>query len=162
MIMRSMAYGNAMLMDMLMQDYEDARVTPRAQVGALVWRIEKSVLQVLLVNSRDTGRFVIPKGWTETKFSDPEAAANEAYEEAGIQGIIASKPIGRFSYTKIIGPGFALPCVITVFSMEAVTLLSTWPEAHERTRFWMTLDQAAASVDEPELKLLIEDFVPVL
>ncbi len=151
-----------MFMDKLMQDLEDAEVSPRAQIGALVWRFHKGVLQVLLVNSRDTGRFVIPKGWTEKKLSDPQAAANEAYEEAGVQGVISTEPLGSFSYTKVIGPGFALPCVITVYPMEAETLLPSWPEMSERVRYWMTLDEAAASVDEPELKLLIEGFVPVL
>jgi 8-oxo-dGTP pyrophosphatase MutT (NUDIX family) len=151
-----------MLLDKLLQDSENAKVSPRAQIGALVWRFKKGNLQVLLLNSRDTGRFVIPKGWTEKKLTDPEAAAQEAFEEAGVIGDISTDPIGSFAYTKIMGPGFALPCIITVFPMEAVTLLPTWPEAHERTRFWMTLDQAAASVDEPELKLLIDDFIPVL
>ena len=135
---------------------------PRAQVGALVWRFEKSVLQVLLVTSRDTGRYVIPKGWTEKNLSDPEAASNEAYEEAGVLGDITNEPIGGFAYIKIVGPGFALPCVITVYAMECRTLLEKWPEMRERTRAWMTLDQAMASVEEPELKLLIESFVPVL
>jgi 8-oxo-dGTP pyrophosphatase MutT (NUDIX family) len=135
---------------------------PRAQVGALVWRFEKGVLQILLVNSRDTGRFVIPKGWTEKKLSDPQAAANEAFEEAGITGSISQEPIGQFYYQKIIGPGFALPCVITVYALEATNELKKWPEMHQRKRYWMTLDEASTSVDEPELKLLIDGFIPVL
>jgi 8-oxo-dGTP pyrophosphatase MutT (NUDIX family) len=135
---------------------------PRAQVGAIVWRFEKSVLNVLLVNSRDTGRFVIPKGWTEKKLSDSDAAAREVFEEAGVLGLISSEPIGCFNYTKIIGPGFALPCVISVYSLQAMTLLASWPEMKERNRHWMTIEKAAASVDEPELKSLIEDFVPLL
>lgn len=135
---------------------------PRDQVGALVWRFEKGVLQVLLVSSRDTGRYVIPKGWTEKKLTDPQAAANEAFEEAGVRGVISDIPVGCFSYTKIIGPGFALPCVITVYPMEAVDILKVWPEMKERTRFWMPILQAAESVDEPELKVLIEEFIPVL
>ena len=119
-------------------------------------------MQVLLVNSRDTGRFVIPKGWCEKKLSDAEAAANEAYEESGVRGAIATEPIGEFAYTKIVGPGFAIPCIIAVYALEAITLLDKWPEMRERQRYWMTLDQAAASVEESGLKALIEDFVPVL
>lgn len=135
---------------------------PRRQVGALVWRFEKSVLQVLLVNSRDTGRYVIPKGWCEKKLTDRQAAANEAYEEAGIRGLVTQEPIGEFAYNKIIGPGFAVPCIIAVYSMEAITELTSWPEMNERQRNWLTLDQAAAKVNEPELKILIEEFVPIL
>jgi 8-oxo-dGTP pyrophosphatase MutT (NUDIX family) len=145
-----------------MQGDKSTQEQPRAQVGALIWRFEKSILQVLLVTSRDTGRFVIPKGWTEKKLSDPDAAANEAFEEAGIRGVIANEPLGTYAYIKVMGPGFALPCVITVYAMEANVELSKWPEMRERTRHWMTLDTAAASVDEVELKMLIEDFVPVL
>ncbi len=151
-----------MKMDLRMQTNDDTLILPRRQVGALVWRFRKSVLQVLLVNSRDTGRFVIPKGWTEKKLSDPEAAANEAYEEAGILGHTSEEPLGEFPYTKVLGPGFALPCVIAVYALEAVTELESWPEMAERRRSWMTLNEAAASVDEPELKQLIEEFVPVL
>ncbi len=144
-----------------MVDTDDA-MSPRDQVGALVWRFEKSILQVLLVSSRDTGRYVIPKGWTEKKLTDPEAAANEAFEEAGIRGIISDTPIGKFEYSKIMGPGFALQCVITVYPMEAIEILKAWPEMNERTRFWMPISNAAESVDEPELKVLIQDFVPTL
>jgi 8-oxo-dGTP pyrophosphatase MutT (NUDIX family) len=145
-----------------MANTDSSPEAPRDQVGALVWRFEKGVLQVLLVSSRDTGRYVIPKGWTEKKLTDPEAAANEAFEEAGVRGPISDIPLGSFSYTKVIEPGFALPCVITVYPMEALYILKVWPEMKERTRYWMTLMQAAESVDEPELKVLIEDFVPVL
>lgn len=145
-----------------MADTDSDTVISRDQVGALVWRFDKSILQVLLVSSRDTGRFVIPKGWTEKNLTDPYAAANEAYEEAGVRGVISDIPIGRFAYTKIIGPGYALPCVITVYPMEAMEILKVWPEMNERTRFWMPISQAAESVDEPQLKILIEDFVPVL
>lgn len=135
---------------------------PRRQVGALVWRFEKSILQVLLVNSRYTGRFVIPKGWCEKKLSDADAAAKEAYEEAGVRGAIAPEPIGEFGYLKIVGPGFALPCIIAVYALEAHTLLQIWPEMRERQRHWMTLEQAAASVEETALKQLIDNFVPIL
>ncbi|MGL4490079.1 MAG: NUDIX hydrolase [Rhizobiaceae bacterium] len=145
-----------------MTEENDATGEPRAQVGALVWRFHHSALQVLLVTSRDTGRFVIPKGWTEKKLTDWDAAANEAYEEAGIKGLISNAPIGGFLYNKIIGPGFALPCLVTVYAIEAITLLEKWPEMHERERHWMHLDQAAARVEEPELKVIIKDFVPIL
>lgn len=134
----------------------------RKQVGALVWRMDGGVLKILLVTSRDTGRFVIPKGWPMKKLTDSKAAAIEAFEEAGVAGRISGKPIGHYDYNKIFGPGFALPCRVMVYEMEARRILPKWPEKSERKRFWMTLEDAAASVHEPELRDLIEDFVPVL
>lgn len=136
--------------------------TPRPQVGALVWFFDGGILKVLLVTSRDTGRFVIPKGWTEKKMTDPEAAAREAYEEAGITGDVKSEPCGSYAYIKIIGPGFALPCIVDVYSMQASKILPKWPEKGERSRHWFDLDEAASKVAEPELADLIRNFVPTL
>ncbi len=96
------------------------------------------------------------------KLSDAKAAAREAFEEAGIGGKISGEPIGSYEYNKIFGPGFALPCRVMVYSMQVAKILPKWPEKSERKRHWMTLDVAAASVHEPELRDLIEDFVPVL
>ncbi|MCX7865491.1 MAG: DUF47 domain-containing protein, partial [Novosphingobium sp.] len=77
-------------------------------------------------------------------------------------GRISSRPIGHYDYNKIFGPGFALPCRVMVYAMEARKILPKWPEKAERKRFWMTLEDAAASVHEPELRELIVTFVPVL
>jgi 8-oxo-dGTP pyrophosphatase MutT (NUDIX family) len=134
----------------------------RKQVGALVWRMDEGVLKILLVTSRDTGRFVIPKGWPMKNLKDSKAAAVEAFEEAGVTGRVTAKPIGHYDYRKIFGPGFALPCRVMVYAMETTKILPKWPEKSERKRFWMTLEDAAASVHEPELRALIENFVPVL
>ncbi|MGB8817896.1 MAG: NUDIX hydrolase [Rhizobiaceae bacterium] len=134
----------------------------RKQVGALVWRMDEGVLKVLLVTSRDTGRFVIPKGWPMKKTKDSKAASIEAFEEAGVFGKVTARPIGHYDYRKIFGPGFALPCRVMVYAFETTKILSKWPEKSERKRHWMTLDEAAASVHEPELRDLIEGFVPVL
>ena len=135
---------------------------PRRQVGALVWRMENGVLEVLLVTSRDTGRFVIPKGWPMKGLSDAKAAAQEAYEEAGVEGKPGKTPIGHYSYSKIFGPGFALPCVVDVYAMQLDKILKRWPEKQERKRRWMLLHDAALSVHEPELRDLIDRFIPVL
>lgn len=134
----------------------------RKQVGALVWRVDDGFLKVLLVTSRETGRFVIPKGWPMKNLSDAKSAAIEAFEEAGVTGKITTRPIGHYDYNKIFGPGFALPCRVMIYSMEARRILPKWPEKSERKRFWMTLEDAAASVHEPELRDIIENFVPVI
>ena len=150
-----------MLMELQPNTYGGASAF-RKQVGALVWRMDEGVLKVLLVTSRDTGRFVIPKGWPMKKTKDSKAASIEVFEEAGVTGRIAPKPIGHYDYSKIFGPGFALPCRVMVYAMEATRILPKWPEKGERKRFWMTLEDAAASVHEPELRDLIEEFVPLL
>jgi 8-oxo-dGTP pyrophosphatase MutT (NUDIX family) len=133
----------------------------RRQVGALVWRFDEGVLKVLLVTSRETGRFVIPKGWPMKNIADSEAAAREAFEEAGVKGTIRARPIGHYNYSKIFGPGFALRCRVTVYAMQGSHIVSKWPEKSERKRYWMTLEDAAKSVHEPQLRDLIEDFIPV-
>ncbi len=151
-----------MLMEPLPSADSQAANPPRKQVGALAWRFDHGVLKVLLVTSRDTGRFVIPKGWPIKKLSDAKAAAREAYEEAGVGGKTSSMPIGSYEYNKIFGPGFALPCKVMVYSMQVAKVLPKWPEKSERKRHWMTLSDAASSVDEAELRDLIEEFVPVI
>jgi 8-oxo-dGTP pyrophosphatase MutT (NUDIX family) len=150
-----------MLMETRQDPSSKTSVNLRRQVGALVWRFDEGVLKVLLVTSRDTGRFVIPKGWPMKNIADSKAAAREAFEEAGVKGKIRTRPIGHYDYNKIFGPGFALPCRVTVYAMQGSNILSKWPEKSERKRHWMTLDAAAHSVHEPELRDLIEDFVPV-
>ena len=136
--------------------------TPRQQIGALVWRFDRGFLKILLVTSRDTGRFVIPKGWTEEKLTNPQAAALEAFEEAGVTGNIKDEPCGSYAYTKLIGPGFVLPCIVDVYPMQALKILPKWPEKGERSRHWFDLDDAASKVAEPELADLIRYFVPTL
>lgn len=151
-----------MLMRTPKPDFDTATEEARRQVGALVWRMEDGVLEVLLITSRDTGRFVIPKGWPMKGMSDAKAAAQEAFEEAGVVGKIAKKPFSHYRYNKIFGPGFALPCIVDVYAMQLDKKLKRWPEKFERKRYWMPLREAAQSVHEPDLRDLINRFVPVL
>ena len=71
------------------------------QVGALCWRLHKWRVQVLLVTSRDTGRWVLPKGWPMAGKTAEAAAAREAWEEAGVEGLVQAQSIGRYCYDKI-------------------------------------------------------------
>ena len=69
----------------------------RQQVGALPYRtIDKGKVELLLITSRDTGRWLIPKGWPMTGVKDYDAAAQEAWEEAGVVGPVRRKPIGSY------------------------------------------------------------------
>jgi 8-oxo-dGTP pyrophosphatase MutT (NUDIX family) len=138
----------------------DADIKPRRQVAALPYAKVKGMIKFMLVTSRETGRPVLPKGWTEKSLSDAEAAEREAYEEAGIKGKIAKKPVGSYDYVKIIGPGFALPCIVAVYPLQIRKHLKSWPEMNERERLFLTADEAANRVAEPELAEILRSFRP--
>jgi 8-oxo-dGTP pyrophosphatase MutT (NUDIX family) len=141
-------------------DSSDAEIKPRRQVAALPYVKQKDGLQVLLVTSRETGRLVLPKGWTEKGMKDAAAAAQEAFEEAGVKGNVARAPIGSYSYTKIIGPGFALACTVDVYPLEVKKHLKDWPEKSQRERLWFTPSEAALRVAEPALADILRQFKP--
>lgn len=121
------------------------------QVGALPFRREADgELRFLLVTSRGTSRFVIPKGWQMKKLSDADAAALEARQEAGVVGRLARDPIGRYFYWKRLKKVF-VPITVDVYPLEVEEELPRWAEKRQRLRDWVTPDQAIALVDEPEL-----------
>jgi 8-oxo-dGTP pyrophosphatase MutT (NUDIX family) len=132
---------------------------PRLQVAALCWRRSRKGLRILLVTSRDTGRWVIPKGWPMRNRTDAEAAAREAYEEAGLRGEIGQHSIGLYTYQKALN-GRRLPVAVRVFPLEVREMLRKYPETGQRRIKWLDAERAARRVDEPELKTLIRDFDP--
>ncbi|MDJ1008852.1 MAG: NUDIX hydrolase [Paracoccaceae bacterium] len=132
----------------------------RTQYGGLCWRERNGKLQVLLVTSRRTGRWVIPKGWPEAGERPPAAALREAHEEAGVEGKVAPVCIGVFSYVKHADLDAALPCMVAVYPVKVGRLLGTWPERSERRRKWFSLKKAAAEIGEKELSRLIKGFDP--
>ncbi len=131
------------------------------QFGALPYRIDdRAGLQILLVTSRDTGRWVVPKGNPMPFREGHETAAEEAFEEAGVKGEIVSAAIGSFRYRKrrrLLPP---VNAEVRLFPMRVVRLLDEWPEAHQRRRQWFTREEAAAAVAESGLKRLILSFAP--
>ncbi|WP_111537351.1 NUDIX hydrolase [Palleronia aestuarii] len=131
----------------------------RTQFGALCWRVRKNKVQVLLVTSRRTRRWVVPKGWPMDGATPAEAAATEAFEEAGVKGKVDDRCIGIFTYTKEMS-GDDLPCVVAVFPLQTKTVLDDWPERDERRRRWTTPSKASALVQEPELARILKDFDP--
>ena len=135
---------------------------PQLQVAALCWRRSAKGLRVLLITSRDTGRWVIPKGWPMRNRSDAEAAAREAYEEAGLRGEISPRSIGIYTYQKVLGPKQSIPVVVRVFPLEAREMLRTYPETGQRRVKWFSPDKAAKLVAEPALAALIRNFSPEL
>ncbi len=132
------------------------------QVAALpVRRDEAGELQVLLVTSRETRRWVIPKGWPWADRADHRAAAEEAREEAGVRGKIRKAAIGSYGYDKRLKAG-SRPVVVDVYLLVVTRELDVWPEDDERTRAWLSPAQAADAVDEQELKALLRDLAETI
>ena len=133
---------------------------PRNQLAALPWRLGKKGLEILLISSRETKRWVIPKGWPMKSKKPHAAAAQEAREEAGLVGKIAKDPIGSFHYIKNLQNGAAVLCRVDVFPMQVEKQRKSWPERDQRITRWFPADEAASLVREPELSALILDFHP--
>lgn len=125
------------------------------QVGAIPVRKGASgQLEVLLVTSRDTGRWVIPKGWTSKRLTDRQAAAREARQEGGVTGKITAKPIGSYRYRKMEGETGRMVDV-AVFVLTVKKEKSRWSEQDQRARAWFDVRTAARHVREVRLSALI-------
>ena len=130
--------------------------TIAAQVAALCWRMHKGRVEVLLITSRETGRWVIPKGWPITGLTPAGSAAREAWEEAGVEGQTHDQPLGQYLYDKIARPATALPCFVTVFPLRVKILHNRFPERKQRRRKWFAASAASQLVAESDLRLLLE------
>jgi len=131
------------------------------QVAALpVRKTEAGSLEVLLVTSRDTGRWVLPKGWPSRRLKDKDAAAREAKQEAGVVGKISSKPIGNYRYRKLEGQNSRL-VEVSVYILRVQKEKRRWREQTERERRWFSVAMAARRVRERRLKLLLKALGPV-
>ncbi len=125
------------------------------QCAALPMKEEGDETLVLLVTSRETGRWVLPKGWAEKRLAGGELAAREAFEEAGIEGQVTGDPIGSYTYVKRLPREKTIECTVDVYPMWVTRLLDRWPEAKQRRREWFTLAQAALHVEEGELVTML-------
>jgi len=132
----------------------------RTQFGALPFRRKKGGLEILLVSSLDTGRWIIPKGWPVDGMTPADAAAREAWEEAGARGRMHETCVGHYSYSKYLDEDLSLPVIVAVFGLEVQRLDDRFPEQGTRKRRWFTPGKAAARVDEPDLKQIIRAFDP--
>jgi len=133
----------------------------RTQVAALPWRVSKDgSCEVLLVTSRGTGRWVIPKGWPEGSEAFWNAAAREAGEEAGVTGEVAQSALGRFYYDKLLARGRQWRCEVLVYPLQVTDIADRWPEKKKRRRRWFAPEDAARLVNEPDLAEMIGRFAP--
>ncbi|MFG1374671.1 NUDIX domain-containing protein [Xanthobacter oligotrophicus] len=134
----------------------------RVQYAALPYRVRRDgEVQIRLITSRETRRWVIPKGWPMKGLSPPKAAAREAYEEAGLVGVISREPLGMYTYEKRLGTRSVL-CDVLVFPLKVKRLLEKWPERFQRYGFWFSIDSAAAAVQEEDLSELIRSFGEIM
>lgn len=144
-----------------MQDGKTAPTEAMAQNAALCFRMtKKRGAEVLLVTSRDTGRWIIPKGWPMKGKSGAECALREAFEEAGVEGRLVADTVGIYSYDKVMDDGSLQPCVVSVYPVEVTRLKSNFPERGQRERRWFSPKNAARKVAEPELRSILAGFEP--
>lgn len=132
----------------------------RSQFAALCYRVKRGKVQVLLITSRASRRWIVPKGWPMDGKTPAESAAIEAWEEAGVRGVSDGRCIGIFSYSKDTDDQGALPCLAMVFAIEVRELSDVYPEASQRERKWLSRKQASKRVEEPELARILRDFDP--
>lgn len=125
------------------------------QTGVVPWRPTSSGLEVLLVTSRSSGKWIIPKGWPMLFRTLADAAAREAYEEAGIRGRTSVEPLGRIDAPKTYRFAGTIDWLLVVHAMQVTEELSAWPEQHQRRREWLSIDEAAKRVRPKALAPLI-------
>ena len=130
----------------------------REQYGALCYRLKKKRVEVLLITSRDTGRWVIPKGWPMDGKSASAAAAREAWEEAGVKGVVGNEPVGSYHYMKGLANGMKVDCRVRVFPLAVGDICKNFPEKDERRAEWVDCTEAASRVHEPGLKAILIAF----
>ena len=135
-----------------------AKITAGIQYAALPFRIEGRQIRVLLITSRETHRWVIPKGWPIRGLKPQEAAAVEAAEEAGLIGEVAGRPIGSYKYMKHLKGEHAAAVQVIVFPFRVSDRAARWKEQDQRTHRWFRYRRAAALVAEPGLRRLIREF----
>ena len=145
--------SSAAVLDTVESPAESA--APAGQIAALCWRLRKGRPQILLVTSRDTGRWVLPKGWPIHGLTPEAAAAREAWEEAGAEGKISAAALGTYDYDKVLPDLKMLPCHVTVFAMRIQTVRAAFPESKERRRKWFSAGRAAHLVAEADLRALL-------
>ncbi|MDR9485124.1 MAG: NUDIX hydrolase [Sediminimonas sp.] len=130
----------------------------RFQVAALCTDGEGDDLRVLLITSRGTGRWILPKGWPIDGLNAPGAALREAWEEAGVKTAEAeAEAIGTYDYAKTLDNGAVVPVETHVFKASVVELSDDYPESDERTRRWVRPQEASEMVDEPGLRDILKN-----
>lgn len=139
---------------------QNSRLAVRVQYGALPYRFtQDAALEVLLVTTRKTRRWIIPKGWAIKGLKPAKSAAREAFEEAGVRGKVGGKSLGVFAYDKLLDEsGVRAICEVRVFPLLVTRQSEVWPEFEQRTVQWVQPNKAVSLIKEPELKMLVAAF----
>ncbi|HZF75013.1 MAG TPA: NUDIX hydrolase [Acetobacteraceae bacterium] len=116
-------------------------------------------VRVVMVTSRETRRWVLPKGWVDDGLTPHRAAAREALEEAGLEGEIERRPVGSYSYGKRLADGTVRECTVSVHLFHVSRMRDRWPEHDQRERRLFAPEEAAELVAEPELQSLLRGFM---
>lgn len=124
------------------------------QYAALPFRQGEGEPEVLMVTSRETKRWILPKGNPKKNTKSYMVAAEEAFEEAGLKGTASQKPFYTFDSIKRLKSGKQVPCRVRVFSLAVKKQAERWPEKGERERAWMSFAEAAHNAGEAGLVLL--------
>ncbi len=131
------------------------RPPKRVQYAALPYRFSGRSREVMLVTSRETRRWIIPKGWPQKGKAPHHSAAREAYEEAGVVGAMARRPLGSFEYEKRVKDGRVIICEVYVFPLQVKRQNKKWPERRQREVKWVSASRAANWIKEPMLRTII-------
>ena len=131
----------------------------RTQFAALCYREGEEGLEICLIKSRRTKRWIIPKGWPMHKQTPADAAATEAWEEAGLSGNAIDRCLGVYAYVKTMSTSL-MPVIVMVYPVEVTEEHDDWPERAERKRKWFKPKKAAKRLAEPELRRIVGRFDP--
>lgn len=122
------------------------------QSGVIPYRILAGEVEILLITNTGGSHWIVPKGNVETHLTPAQSAVKEAYEEAGIIGIVDSRVIGSFEYVKR-----GAPRIVDLFPMAVADVLKEWPEMASRDRRWVTAEEATFMLRHPHLDRCILD-----
>lgn len=115
-------------------------------------------MRILLVTSRGSGRWIIPKGTAPGSLLPHAAVAIEAEKEAGVIGAVCPTPLGSYRFRKRRANGAALMVDVDVFPLAVTEEQENWKEQDQRERRWFSLTEAAEVVSEQDLRDLIRSF----
>ena len=132
----------------------------KRQHAVLPYVVIDGRVRILMLTSRETNRWVIPKGWPKKEMTPYDLGALEAYEEAGLKGEVFSQPVGTYHYVKGLKTGKDTFCRVDVYPMLVKSQLLKWPEKGQRKLVWMSPSRAARLVQEQELSWILKSFRP--
>ena len=132
----------------------------RVKYGALPYRFTPmAALEILIVTTRQSRRWIVPKGWPIKRLTPSKSAAREAFEEAGVRGKIGARAIGNFTYKKTTGQTADDPSYeVKIFPLLVKRQSASWPESEQRVAQWVDPERAIALIREPELKSIVAKF----